>query len=56
VCKTTFRGHRAPVLSAAMTPDGEWAISGGDDKTLQFWNPVDGQPQFVLKGHTNSGN
>src|SRR5579859_5676291 len=54
-CKTTFVGHKDFVLSVALSPDGKWVVSGSKDRGVQFWNPVDGQPQFMLQGHKNSG-
>jgi len=55
VCKTTFVGHKDFVLSVALSPDGKWVVSGSKDRGVQFWNPIDGQPQFMLQGHKNSG-
>lgn len=55
VCKTTFVGHKDFVLSVALSPDGKWVVSGSKDRGVQFWNPADGQPQFMLQGHKNSG-
>jgi len=55
VCTTTFVGHKDFVLSVALSPDGKWVVSGSKDRGVQFWNPVDGQPQFMLQGHKNSG-
>ena len=54
-CKTTFAGHKDFVLSVALSPDGKWVVSGSKDRSVQFWNPLDGQPQFMLQGHKNSG-
>ena len=56
VCTTTFVGHKDFVLSVALSPDGKWVVSGSKDRGVQFWNPIDGQPQFMLQGHKNSGN
>lgn len=55
VCKRTFVGHKEFVLSVASSPDGKWVVSGSKDRSVQFWNPLDGQPQFMLQGHKNSG-
>jgi general transcriptional corepressor TUP1 len=55
VCKTTFKGHKDYVISVALSSDGQWIVSGSKDRTVQFWDPKDGQPQFMLQGHGNSG-
>jgi glucose repression regulatory protein TUP1 len=55
ICKRTFVGHKDSVLSVALSPDGKWVVSGSKDRGVQFWNPLDGQPQFLLQGHQNSG-
>ncbi len=34
-----FPGHHtADVKCVAVSPDGKWAVSGGDDKKLCLWN------------------
>ncbi|CEG80590.1 Putative Glucose repression regulatory protein TUP1 [Rhizopus microsporus] len=50
----TFVGHKDFVLSIACTYDGKWIISGSKDRSIQFWDPKTGQPQFMLQGHKNS--
>ncbi|KAL2050771.1 hypothetical protein ABVK25_009009 [Lepraria finkii] len=50
----TFEGHKDFVLSVAMTPDGEWVMSGSKDRGVQFWNPRTGDTQLMLQGHKNS--
>ena len=55
VCETTFVGHKDSVLSVAVTSDSKWVVTGSKDRGIQFWNPVDGQPQFTVEGHRNSG-
>jgi glucose repression regulatory protein TUP1 len=49
-CKTTFVGHKDFVLSVALSPDGKWVVSGSKDRGVQFWIPLDGQPQFYVAG------
>ena len=44
------------VLSVALTPDGEWVLSGSKDRGVQFWDPRTGDTQLMLQGHKNSGN
>lgn len=39
----------------ALTPDGEWVLSGSKDRGVQFWNPRSGETQLMLQGHKNSG-
>lgn len=43
------------VLSVALTPDGEWVLSGSKDRGVQFWDPRTGDTQLMLQGHKNSG-
>lgn len=50
----TFEGHKDFVLSVALTPDGEWVLSGSKDRGVQFWNPRTGETQLMLQGHKNS--
>ena len=39
----------------ALTPDGEWVLSGSKDRGVQFWSPRSGDTQLMLQGHKNSG-
>ena len=32
-----FEGHDAPVRGVAFSPDGEFALSGGDDGVVRLW-------------------
>ncbi len=44
-------GHGEPILSAALTNDGKWAVSGSIDKTVRLWN-LDTQTSVqVFNGH-----
>ncbi len=43
------------VLSVAVSPDGQWVVSGSKDRSIQFWNIATGQAQLMLQGHKNSG-
>ena len=54
-CTRTFEGHKDFVLSVALTPDGDWVLSGSKDRGVQFWNPRTGDCQLMLQGHKNSG-
>ena len=53
-CIRTFEGHKDFVLSVALTPDGQWVLSGSKDRGMQFWDPQSGNTQLMLQGHKNS--
>ncbi|CAK1366117.1 unnamed protein product [Cercospora beticola] len=53
-CVRTFEGHKDFVLSVALTPDGNWVMSGSKDRGVQFWDPSTGEAQLMLQGHKNS--
>ena len=53
VCTMTFDGHIRCVRSAAVSHDGQWVVSGSDDRTVLFWNVRNAQAQFSLHGHTD---
>ncbi|RKF57901.1 Transcriptional repressor rco-1 [Erysiphe neolycopersici] len=53
-CIKTFEGHKDFVLSVALTPDGNWMLSGSKDRGVQFWDPRSGITQLMLQGHKNS--
>ena len=51
VCTMTFDGHIDCVNSAAVSHDGQWLVSGSDDKSVLFWDARNAQAQFALHGH-----
>ncbi|KAI9741881.1 MAG: general transcription repressor [Cirrosporium novae-zelandiae] len=53
-CIRTFEGHKDFVLSVALTPDGDWVLSGSKDRGVQFWDPKTGIAHAMLQGHKNS--
>ncbi|ORY17692.1 transcriptional repressor rco-1 [Clohesyomyces aquaticus] len=53
-CVRTFEGHKDFVLSVALTPHGDWVLSGSKDRGVQFWDPNTGVAQLMLQGHKNS--
>ncbi|BEI79920.1 hypothetical protein CcaverHIS002_0104490 [Cutaneotrichosporon cavernicola] len=53
-CASTLNGHKDYVLSVAISPDGRWVVSGSKDRSIEFWDILSGQAQFMLQGHKNS--
>lgn len=41
-------GHRGPVVALARSPDGRWALSGGDDCTARLWDLKTGKELLRL--------
>lgn len=54
VLERKLTGHTGWVQSVAVSPDGTWAASGSDDKTVKIWDLETGQCRATLKGHTDS--
>ena len=50
----TFEGHTDGVNSISVSPDGRWALSGSDDKTLRLWELATGRCLRTFEGHTDS--
>ncbi len=49
--------HDGTVLAAAFSPDGKTIVTGGNDKTLRFWDSENGESlgiNFNLKGEVRS--
>ncbi|MBN1875578.1 MAG: CHAT domain-containing protein [Anaerolineae bacterium] len=52
----TLKGHKDKVITVAVTPDGQWAVSGSQDKTLKVWDLMTGAEIVTLIGHTDKIN
>ena len=52
----TLTGHRGEVNAVIFSPDGRQLVSGGEDGTIRFWDPVAGTELFCLKAHGNCVN
>jgi cytochrome c len=50
-----FEGHRAPIVSLAVSPDSTKLASASWDHTVRIWSLDDGT-QRVLEGHTQNVN
>ncbi|MHB2018471.1 MAG: WD40 repeat domain-containing protein, partial [Candidatus Xenobia bacterium] len=46
-----LRGHEGAVQALALSPDGQWLLSGADDRTVRVWPLSNPQKVKVLKGH-----
>jgi hypothetical protein len=46
----TLTSHQRPVRAVAISPDGTWLATGGDDGTARIW-AADGTPRATLTGH-----
>ncbi|KAL1719160.1 WD40-repeat-containing domain protein [Schizophyllum commune] len=54
LCTMNFTGHKDYVLSVAVSPDGQWVVSGSKDRGVQFWDSRTAVVQCMLQGHKNS--
>ncbi len=54
VLEHKLTGHKGWVYSVTVSPDGTWAASGSDDKTVKIWNLESGECRATLKGHTGN--
>lgn len=44
-------GHTGDVYSVAVTPDGRYALSGSEDRTVRWWDLDSGRCLRALTGH-----
>jgi len=49
--RLTLTGHDAGVFSAVYSPNGQWIVTGSDDKTAKVWDAKTGTQLFTLAGH-----
>ena len=47
----TFEGHKFPVNCVSISPDGQWALSGGLDRSLRLWELGTGRCVRTFEGH-----
>ena len=48
-----LKGHTSSVYSVAISPDGNYALSGSGDKTIRYWDLKTGKTLKILKGHND---
>lgn len=46
-----LRGHEYAVTSAQFSPDGEYIVTAGKDKTARVWEALTGNEVAILRGH-----
>jgi WD40 repeat protein len=58
VLERTLTGHKDQgwINSVAVSPDGKWAASASDDKTVKVWDLEAGHCEATLSGHAESVN
>ena len=49
-------GHTDSVFSLAITPNGEYIVSGGGDKTIKLWDLSSGKCLRTFEGHSGCVN
>ncbi len=47
-------GHAGAILQVAFSPDGQFALSGSDDKTLKLWEIATGKELRSFAGHADT--
>lgn len=47
-------GHTSMIHALAMSADGSWMVSGGEDRTIRMWETGSGRCVRVLQGHTQN--
>lgn len=49
-----FEGHLGIIRCLAVSPDGRFAATGADDRTVRVWRIADGAEMHCFRGHTGT--
>ncbi len=49
----TFPSDTGAINAVALSADGKWLVTAGDDNTPRLWDVLTGKPVREFKGHTN---
>ena len=52
--KTVISGHTGWVRSLAVDPQNRFFCSGSSDRTIKFWDLVEGKLKVTFTGHINT--
>ena len=52
--KTVISGHQGWVRCIAVDPMNKFFVSGSNDRTIKFWDLVEGRLKVTLTGHINT--
>jgi transcription initiation factor TFIID subunit 5 len=52
-CVRMFTGHTGAVTAIAMSPNGKWMASAGEDKSIIVWDLNSGKSIKKMTGHTD---
>ncbi len=55
-CLKVMQGHTSEIHGLALTRNGRWAISAGEDRTLRLWDAQTGRCAYTFRGHTRGVN
>ncbi|WP_052398034.1 WD40 repeat domain-containing protein [Streptomyces sp. NRRL F-5123] len=51
--RRTLTGNTGPVTAVAVSPDGSWLATAGNDETVRIWDTATGAVVRTLTGHTD---
>lgn len=51
-----LEGHRRPITSLAISPDGKLLVSGGEDETIRLWQLPEGRLLQNIEGQSGATN